>query len=624
MQSIETYDANSILSESLLTEIFEEEDKIKQARLILDCQDRAKTLGVKQKFDMLVKAYEKTFKEIDKAKKNIFTVDGYTNFTFPIDSTYCNMRCGAWQASDDGIYAPISNSPIPITACYHPIFPYKRLKNMETGEEQITLVYKRNHKWIEITVPKDIISSASKIVSLSKVGISVTSENAKYLVKYLADIENFNDDDIEIQNSTSKLGWRGTDFIPYDTSIVFDGDARFRSLFNSIHEQGEFAVWLEHVKEIRQQNRIESKLMLAGSFASALIKKLETLPFIIDLWGETEGGKSVSLMLAASVWGNPDESQYIGDFKTTDVALEAKADMLNNLPMMLDDTSKTSSRIRDNFEGIVYDLCSGKGKSRSNKELGMNRENHWKLCILTNGEKPLNSYVSQGGAINRILEVECGPNIYKDPQTTANIIKRNYGFAGWLFVNVVKMLGDDEIKRIYNELCEELFTTDKMQKQAMSLAVVLTADRIATDNIFMDGQYISLDEAKKTLIDRDMVSDNERCYRYLVDKVNMNKSKFDDLNVVGEKWGTIDIRDGRKYAVFYQRALDELCEQGGFSKKSFLSWANKNGKLLTDGIRNTKNKKIDGTSMRCIFLMIYDGTEFVEVDDHDDEVPFNT
>ena len=135
-------------------------------------------------------------------------------------------------------------------------------------------------------------------------------------------------------------------------------------------------------------------------------------------------------MVAASIWANPDESAYIGDFKTTEVALEAKADMLNHLPMILDDTSKTSSRIRDNFEGMVYDMCSGKGKSRSNKELGINRENRWRNCILTNGERPLNSYVSQGGAINRILEVECKDNVYEDPQETAELVKKNYGMAG--------------------------------------------------------------------------------------------------------------------------------------------------------------------------------------------------
>ena len=154
-------------------------------------------------------------------------------------------------------------------------------------------------------------------------------------------------------------------------------------------------------------------------------------------------------MVATSVWSNPDESRYIGDFKTTDVALEAKADMLNNLPMFLDDTSKTSARIRDNFEGIVYDLCSGKGKSRSNKDLGINRENRWKNVIICNGERPLSSYVNQGGAINRILEVECGERVYDDPQKTANIVKRNYGFAGKRFVEIIREIGIDKICLLY-------------------------------------------------------------------------------------------------------------------------------------------------------------------------------
>lgn len=240
-----------------------------------------------------------------------------------------------------------------ILACYHPVLPIERLKNLETGEEQIKLAYKRNGVWNEIIVPKTMIISASKIVALSGRGISVTSENARYLVRYLADVENANEDYINVQYSSSKLGWIKGGFIPYDTQIVFDGDSRFRQLFESIAEHGSRALWMEHIKKLRKRGRIEVKFMLAASFASVLIGIVGGLPFFVDLWGETEGGKSVSMMVAASVWAAPDESQYIGDFKTTDVALEAKADLLNHLPMMLDDTSKTSARIRDNFESIV-------------------------------------------------------------------------------------------------------------------------------------------------------------------------------------------------------------------------------------------------------------------------------
>lgn len=136
------------------------------------------------------------------------------------------------------------------------------MKNLETGEEQIKLAYKRNHRWTEITVPKDIISSASKIVSLSKLGVSVTSENAKLLVKYLSDVENLNDNDIPLQKSTSKLGWIGGDFIPYDTDILFDGDLQFKQLYESIRQQGSYMEWLNHVCELRKRDRMEIKFFL--------------------------------------------------------------------------------------------------------------------------------------------------------------------------------------------------------------------------------------------------------------------------------------------------------------------------------------------------------------------------
>lgn len=75
-------------------------------------------------------------------------------------------------------------------------------------------------------------------------------------------------------------------------------------------------------------------------------------------------------MLAASVWADPSENKYIGNFKSSDVGLEVKADMLNNLPLILDDTSQKDKKIEENFERIVYDLCSGQGKPGPTKNWG--------------------------------------------------------------------------------------------------------------------------------------------------------------------------------------------------------------------------------------------------------------
>ena len=298
--------------------------------------------------------------------------------------------------------------------------------------------------------------------------------------------------------------------------------------------------------------------------------------------------------------------------------------MLNHLPMILDDTSKKNRRIEENFEGVVYDLCSGKGKTRSNRDIGINTESHWNNCILTNGERPLTSYVSQGGAINRILEIECGAKVYSDPQNTADTLKKNYGFAGKDFVEVVKAMGADSVREIQKDFQRQLFDDEKMQKQSISLSIILTADKIATDTLFKDGQYISIDEAKKVLVDRNELSDNERCYRYILDKIAMNNTRF-DIETNCEKWGIID----HEYAIFYNQAFEELCKSGGFSKKSFLSWAVKKKIVETDSRGNpTKQKKIDGKNNRCVWLRLDEGSAadddgFVTVDEAvQEELPF--
>ncbi len=620
--------AETLLSNEVLTEVFDQEDELYRAELLASLGLKAAELRVKTEFREMVSAYKKVEKEMkrqerEKVKAPCY-LENWTNFSGPYD----NMQCKEWLATETGIcLRNPSTGYTDILACYHPILPIERLKNLETGEEQIKLAYKRNGRWEEIIVPKTMVTSANKIVSLSGRGIAVTSENAKYLVRYLADVENANEEHIAVQYSTSKLGWIRGGFLPYDTDIVFDGDSRFRQIYESVGQAGSRAAWYEHVIALRKAGRIEVKFLLAAAFSSVLVQPLGGLPYFVDLWGETEGGKTVSLMLASSVWADPDENAYIKDYKGTEAGLEAICDLLNNLPLILDDSSKKNRKIEDNFEGLVYDLCSGKGKTRSNKELGVNRENHWKNCILTNGERPLSSYVTQGGAINRILEIECGERVFENPGSTAELVKRNYGHAGREFVEVIKELGTEKIREIQQEFARKLADDEKMQKQSLSLSIVLTADKIATDYLFKDGQNISLEEAKEVLVDRNELSDNERCYQFILDKVAMNPARFDIQNENIEKWGVIE----NGYAIIYTTAFTALCKEGGFSRTSFLSWANRKDLIQAEssGKKMDKIKSFKGNKVRCVFLKLNDDADkdgFVKVDQAEngqEELPFH-
>ena len=73
----------------------------------------------------------------------------------------------------------------------------------------------------------------------------------------------------------------------------------------------------------------------------------------------------------------------------------------------------------------------------------------------------MSGYVNQGGAINRILEVECKERVYADPQKTADIVKKNYGFAGKEFVGILQEIDLEEIKGIQSKFQKQLFDIEK-------------------------------------------------------------------------------------------------------------------------------------------------------------------
>ena len=161
-----------------------------------------------------------------------------------------------------------------------------------------------------------------------------------------------------------------------------------------------------------------------------------------------------------------------------------------------------------------------------------------------------------------------------------------------------------------------------MQKQSLSLSIILTADKLAADYLFKDRQYISLEEAREVLVDRNELSDNERCYQFLMDKIAMNPARFDGDNENIEKWGVIE----EGYAIIYATAFSALCKDGGFSRTSFLSWANRKGLLQTEksGKKLDKIKSFKGNKIRSVFLKLNDGADkdgFIQSDEQM-ELPF--
>ena len=606
-----------LLPETII-QAFEEESQVERQVKLNALIDKAKEYKAAREMQSLIKACKA---DLYKAGNKSNELCRMTNFGHPDGE----MICGGWIANEENIWIPtLVGEKI---ACFHPIFPVARLKNMQTNTEKLMLKFKRDGYWHDITVDKAITVSASKILKLADFGVMVTSETAKALVQFLVELESYND--LPLYHSTSKFGWMGEEFIPFDQEVVFDDESKFKELSNSLRECGSYAVWMDLVKKIRQnKDHYEPQIYMSAAFASVLVSKLNLLPYVCNIWGKTGAGKTVALMLACSIYADPSEGKYITDSYSTQNAFEIRLDVANHLPLLMDDLSKVRDKLGDNFTDLIYLLCSGRGKDRSNVDLGLNKVKTWQNTILTNMERPLANETMRGGAINRILDFQMKPgHIFTNGNAVVETIKDNYGHAGRDFVKLVKRLGVEYIGNIRKDFEQKIKDeaerqgSVKEEKQILPLSLILTADKLATDYIFEDGIYLDLAELVSQLKDVDEVSENERAYQTLIDTVKMNKQKFDpDETYKGEIWG--HIKDG--YINIYPTALKIIATRENFSIKSLCEWLKENS-LLRCNSKNQNVIKANGHLERYYTIKIK------EEDDPDDgfhdadesELPFD-
>lgn len=612
--------AKQLYSEEIICQIMDEEDPLIREQLSFDLIDCAAVYGdvIVKRVEKMLKLAEKDMKSKEKERqKNKNSFDRFTEF----NSKYPDMKCGNWVANMNGVYNPDA-VPENRLACPHPILPAEVITNVEDGTQKVRLAFCKNGVWREQIVPKVIIANRSKIPELAGVGIAVTSESAKSLVKYLSEVEQLNFDTIPETKATAKMGWCEDGFMPYNSSLDFDKDGRFDALFSTISSNGNREKWMNFVLNVRASGRVEPRLVMAASLASVILKPCGLLPFWVDIWGRTGGGKTICEMFAASVWADPELGKFISKFDDTINAFEAKAGFLNNLPFVIDDTAELRKRIKDDFSQLIYQLSSGEGRGRSNTKLGLAHKNTWKNIIICSGESPIITDQLQGGAVNRVLEYETDDgDIFPDGQYAATLLRNNYGFIGKEFVDILNQIGLEKVAELQRE-CFSLIKSDNYEsKQLLSLSALITADQIATQYIFKDNHALTFAEVEKTLTDKNTLSENERCYSYIISECDINKNKFVTNyygDYQGEIWGTYftEKKTGTHCIAIVPNVFKRICSSGGFSAKAFLSWAVKKQIIFTNGDgKMSKVVKIQNNPVRCYVLKLPDMDEETINDD---------
>lgn len=608
--------------DEIFYEIFEIEDNIDRTQYIEALRNAARKLKRSTEFNNVYKSFVLDYAQRQKqtGQKTKFTDQ-------PLE-----LVCGEWTANDLGIRAiryDKNAMPVPAQACSHPILPIEILKNVDTAEERITLSYFKSASWQSITVDRSVCANTNKIVdALSQYGIEVTSDNAKNLVRYISDCVGLNPLTLNPKKSINRLGWVGSSFTPYAEDIRYEGDMDYEAIFRNVKESGSYDTWRDLCASLRKN--LPLRMMMAVSFASVLLEPLKVLPFVLHIWGTTGTCKTVGLMVAMSIWGNPKMGGLVKTMNMTKNAIMRNAAFLCSIPFAGDELQTIKDKWQGNFDQLIYQITEGVDRGRAKAYGGVEDTKTWKNSFIFTGEEPITKANSGGGSKNRVIEVAIDGPLVDNGHYVSSVVQEHYGFAGRRLVEYIQETETTELMERYRKLFEELCQTDTTDKQAMAMACLLLADELAVKLFFPNEQPLTIPMVKGYLQSAMDVDVAERAYQSVLNWAAKNPVRFEDPKAEnspnkGEVWGKID---GEIMIINRDVLLDYLSKSGFDYTAVSKKWSDK-GYLVRNSqgkfIHSTKVYGIKSSYIKFNLPQDDDSTDkdgFMAVDEGQETLPF--
>lgn len=443
------------------------------------------------------------------------------------------LRCGEWNCNSNGVYKQIEDKKtgeeVKLFATKQQILPTGLIENIETGEQKYILSYslRRNqgYLWKNIRVEPATCCSKTKIINLANIGIKVTDQTAKQLVNYIDEMYGLNEDILPIKKAISHLGWIGKEFYPYVQDIEFDGDTEQEKIVEALKEKGSLEIWARECKEFRKNLLV--RIMMDACLASVLIEKIGGLCFVLHLWGASGMGKTVALLVSASIWGKPDNLLSSAD--ATVNYCTNRAAFFRNLPVLIDETQIANTSRENGLDKLIYLMTEGKTRGRLDKNSKERNGKSWSCVSIFTGERPIVSNKSGAGAVNRVIELELENKLFEDFGHALEVARGNYGHAGKVFIDYIKKMDLKGITEEYNTICKEVAgISGSTGKQNQNLSFLLLADKLAGECIFQEEEPLSISDLIGFLKTEKEVSTAERAYQFLINWIAVNKNYFQE------------------------------------------------------------------------------------------------
>ena len=510
-----------------------------------------------------------------------------------------HLQTDSWTVNAEGIsHTVVVSKKTGDTETYvvtsTPVVPAAYLENPETGDCKIEIHYMYNGQQRSFVCDKETVLNKTKIVKLANRGINVTSALANELTKYFSDMERLNANRLPHYISTSHLGWSGNDFVPYNGNIKFDGEDENKSLYQAVTQSGELSEWVQYMRPLREN--LYFRLIMAASFSSPLIQLCGCLPYWFHLWGASGTGKTVALMTAMSVWGDPKMGKLTRTLNATKNALMSTVSFLYNLPFGGDEL-QTIRKTNETFDELIMQLTEGVERNRMKFDKNLPNR-YWHCAFLSTGEEPITSDNDGGGTKNRVIEVEVDNKFFgRQGNAIVSFISDHYGTAGVQFIEYIQDKHID-VKSMYREINGEILNSiDTTDKQALAAALILLADKIACECIFKGEPPLSVEDIAPFIKSVEETDVAVRAYDWVCSWIAMNENRFNG-NSYAETWGKLSV-DGKTLYIIASKLKSALKAEGYSFDAVKKKWADKNH--ITKFPKGyTTNVSIYGNKAHCV------------------------
>ena len=155
-------------------------------------------------------------------------------------------------------------------------------------------------------------------------------------------------------------------------------------------QAGSFEDWNEKVSKPAIGNPFLI-FALCASLAGPLLKHLGLPGIGFHFLGDSTSGKTTALIVGTSCWGSPD---FLRSWRTTINALESQCASRCDTIVTLDESHLADHK---HLDAGIYLLVHGASKGRLNRDSTAKEVIHWRVVILSSGERSLETHLAAAG-----------------------------------------------------------------------------------------------------------------------------------------------------------------------------------------------------------------------------------